>query len=116
MDPAVHRVPREAASRGEGGGGQGGVSDYSRGQEQRRVIYTEPRAERHRVPLPADSEKAIRLAGRYRKRQEAGRATGPVHARRRASGIGALDTGPDAWWRAACTASDFASWSTPAAC
>jgi hypothetical protein len=66
----------------------------SRGQEQRRVLHPKPCAERYRAPLPADIEKAIRLAGGYRSRQEAGRATARVHARRRASGLGALEQGP----------------------
>jgi len=57
-DPALHAVPWGGASRGDGGGGKGGVSDRSRGQEQRRVVHTEPRAERHLV-LPADIEEGF---------------------------------------------------------
>ena len=51
-DPPLHAVPREAASRGGGGDG-GGVSDRSRGQEERPVAHTEPRAERPSVASDA---------------------------------------------------------------
>lgn len=44
------------------GGGEGGVSDPSRGQRQRPVAHTELRAGRHRVDLLADIERRIRLA------------------------------------------------------
>ena len=111
----VHHVPREAASRGAGGGGRGGVSDRSRGQQQRRVVHTEPRAERHGVALRANIEKRIRPACGCPACQEAGQATDRVHPRRRASGPGALGRGSDAGWRAACAPSGCGSWRMPAA-
>ena len=86
----VHHVPRKAASRGAVGGGRGGVSDRSRGQQQRRVVHTEPRAERHGVALRANIEKRIRPACGCPTCQEAGQATDRVHPRRRAIGLGAL--------------------------
>lgn len=77
-----------------GGGGGGSVFDPSRGHRERPFGHTEPRAERHRVPLSADIERGIRPATGYRACQGAGQSIGRVHARREASGPGALGRGP----------------------